>query len=50
MKIVLAGGSGHVGAVLVRHFAQRFDEVVVLSRRAPEEDVVLVKQYLDQEY
>jgi uncharacterized protein len=34
MKIVLAGGSGHVGAVLIRHFLARGDEVVVLSRKA----------------
>lgn len=33
MKIVIAGGSGHVGAVLRRHFAAAGDEVVVLSRR-----------------
>ncbi len=34
MKIVLAGGSGHVGAVLIRHFLSRGDEVIVLSRKA----------------
>ena len=32
MKVVLAGGSGHVGAVLLRHFAARKDETIVLSR------------------
>ncbi|MCE9558030.1 MAG: TIGR01777 family oxidoreductase [Armatimonadetes bacterium] len=32
MKIVIAGGSGHVGALLIRNFASRGDEVVVLSR------------------
>src|SRR4051794_34762251 len=32
MKVVLAGGTGQVGAVLQRHFAVRRDEVVVLSR------------------
>ncbi len=35
MKVVIAGGSGHVGAVLLRHFASRGDEVVVLSRALP---------------
>jgi uncharacterized protein (TIGR01777 family) len=34
MKVILAGGSGHVGAVLRRHF--REEEVVVLSRRSNE--------------
>ena len=33
MKLVIPGGSGHVGAVLVRHFHARGDEVVILSRR-----------------
>jgi uncharacterized protein (TIGR01777 family) len=32
MKIVIPGGSGHVGTVLARAFHQRGDEVVVLSR------------------
>ncbi|HTF90850.1 MAG TPA: TIGR01777 family oxidoreductase [Planctomycetota bacterium] len=32
MKIVLPGGSGHVGSVLARHFAAAGHEVVVLSR------------------
>ena len=32
MKIILAGGSGHVGAALRRHFATRGDCTVVLSR------------------
>ena len=32
MKIVIPGGSGHVGACLRRHFIARGDEVVVLSR------------------
>ena len=32
MKVVLPGGSGHVGTVLARHFHARGDEVVVLSR------------------
>ncbi|MBS1815861.1 MAG: TIGR01777 family oxidoreductase [Acidobacteria bacterium] len=34
MKIVLPGGSGQVGTVLARHFHQRGDKVVVLSRKA----------------
>ncbi len=33
MKVVIPGGTGHVGAVLRRHFEARGDEVVVLSRR-----------------
>ncbi len=32
MKVVLAGGTGHIGALLKRHFATRGDEVIVLSR------------------
>lgn len=32
MKIVVPGGSGQVGTILARHFHQRGDEVVVLSR------------------
>ena len=32
MKVVIAGGSGHVGAVLIRHFVALGCEVVVLSR------------------
>lgn len=35
MKVVIAGGSGNVGAVLLRHFAGRGDEVVVLARKIP---------------
>jgi uncharacterized protein (TIGR01777 family) len=33
MKIIIAGGSGHVGTILARAFHRRGDEVVVLSRR-----------------
>jgi uncharacterized protein YbjT (DUF2867 family) len=33
MKIVLPGGSGHVGTLLAHMFHARGDEVVVLSRR-----------------
>lgn len=33
MKVILAGGSGHVGTLLARGFAARGDEPVVLSRR-----------------
>ena len=38
MKIVIAGGSGQVGTVLARHFHEKGDNVIVLSRslvRAP---------------
>ncbi len=34
MKVIIPGGSGHVGAALIRHFVKRKDEVVLLSRRA----------------
>lgn len=34
MKIVIAGGTGQVGSVLTRHFIERGDDVVVLSRHA----------------
>jgi len=40
MKIVLAGGSGNVGAVLIRHFLARGDEVVVFSRRVRNHETV----------
>jgi uncharacterized protein (TIGR01777 family) len=33
MKIIIAGGSGHVGTILARAFRARGDEVVVLSRK-----------------
>jgi uncharacterized protein (TIGR01777 family) len=33
MKIIIAGGSGHVGTILARAFHARGDEVVVLSRK-----------------
>jgi uncharacterized protein (TIGR01777 family) len=32
MKVVLAGGTGQVGAILAREFHRRGDEVVILSR------------------
>lgn len=32
MKIVIPGGSGHVGAVLIRHFLSQGHEVTVLTR------------------
>lgn len=35
LRIVLAGGSGHVGSVLRRHFRRKGHLVTVLSRRAP---------------
>lgn len=31
-KIVLAGGSGYLGEVLIKHFRKRAEEIVVLSR------------------
>ncbi len=33
LRIVLAGGSGHVGAILLRHFLSQGNAVKVLSRR-----------------
>jgi uncharacterized protein (TIGR01777 family) len=33
MKIILAGGTGTMGLILQQHFAERGDEVVVLTRR-----------------
>jgi hypothetical protein len=33
MKVVIPGGSGHVGAVLIRHFLSLGWEITVLSRR-----------------
>ena len=33
MKIVIPGGSGQVGTILARHFENKGDEVVILSRR-----------------
>ena len=32
MKVVIPGGSGHVGGVLARYFTTRGDDVVILSR------------------
>jgi uncharacterized protein len=37
MKIVIPGGTGHVGTVLARKFRKRGDEVVVLSRKPKKE-------------
>jgi uncharacterized protein (TIGR01777 family) len=37
MKIVLPGGSGHIGNILATHFHQRGDQVVVLSRKPAKE-------------
>ena len=34
MKVVFPGGSGHVGAILIRHFKSLGWEIVVLSRSA----------------
>ena len=36
MKLVLAGGTGHLGQVLAQELRQRGHEVVVLSRRRVE--------------
>lgn len=36
MKLVLAGGTGHLGQLLVRHLGQRGHEIVVLSRARSE--------------
>ncbi len=33
-RVVIPGGSGHVGTLMAKHFHARGDEVVVLSRRA----------------
>src|SRR5688500_11980403 len=33
MKLVLAGGSGHLGGILTRAFEQQGHEVVILARR-----------------
>ena len=41
MKIVLPGGSGHIGNILATHFHQRGDQVVVLSRSAAKNPGVL---------
>ena len=35
MKIVIAGGRGHIGRHLVRHFTDAGHRVVVLSREQP---------------
>ena len=34
MKVVIPGGSGQIGTILARHFHEKGDEVVVLSRQA----------------
>jgi NAD dependent epimerase/dehydratase family enzyme len=34
VKIVIAGGSGQIGAILCRAFSSTGDEVVVLSRKS----------------
>src|ERR1700733_4665198 len=34
MRIVIPGGTGQVGRILTRHFYERGDEVIVLSRDA----------------
>jgi uncharacterized protein len=34
MKVLIPGGSGHIGTILARAFHARADEVVVLSRKA----------------
>lgn len=37
MKVVIPGGSGHLGTLLARSFSSRGDEVVVISRHRPAE-------------
>ena len=37
MKLVIAGGSGHLGRQLIRAFEQRGAQVTVLSRRVSAE-------------
>jgi uncharacterized protein len=39
-KIVIAGGSGQVGDILRKHFAERGDQVIVLSRSPSTESVL----------
>lgn len=43
LRIVMAGGSGHVGAVLRRHFALEAHQVTILSRRANPQVPEMVK-------
>lgn len=38
MKVVIAGGTGHVGTILARRFHARGDEVVILSRQPTQVD------------
>jgi uncharacterized protein (TIGR01777 family) len=38
MKIIIPGGTGHVGTVLAREFKERGDEVVVISRKPEKAD------------
>ncbi|MBX3114534.1 MAG: DUF1731 domain-containing protein [Fimbriimonadaceae bacterium] len=45
MKIIIPGGTGHIGAALIRHFSHGFDEVVVLSRQRAEIPNVKVVQW-----
>lgn len=49
-KVILAGGTGTMGLILQQHFAERGDEVVVLTRRPPltppnGEDLRILKQH-----
>lgn len=40
MKVVLAGGSGHVGALLIRHFRSQNADITLLSRKSTAVDGV----------
>jgi len=43
LRIVMAGGSGHVGAVLRRHFVPQGHQVTILSRKASLRDIDTVE-------
>lgn len=45
MKIVIPGGTGQIGAMLARAFAQEGNEVVVLSRRQAAQPFVRVREW-----
>lgn len=36
-KLVIAGGTGFLGSVIIKHFSTRFDEIVLLSRKRTSE-------------
>jgi len=41
MKIIIAGGSGHLGTLLTRHFRENGHRVIILSRKPYHTDTVL---------